>query len=109
MSASRRAVSQAGFSLPEVLVAMVLFVMVTVSLSGFYRSLAMGFQSQWQARQLWRFASQQTEIAPPALPQGWKATRLQTSSAGCVSISVIVTSPTGRQGQLARLHCPSGQ
>ncbi|HAZ54526.1 MAG TPA: prepilin peptidase-dependent protein C, partial [Franconibacter helveticus] len=33
---------------------------------------------------------------------------VETSLVGCVSISVIVTSPTGRQGQLARLHCPSG-
>lgn len=108
MSASRRAMSEAGFSLPEVLVAMMLFMVVIVSLSGFYRALAMGFQSQWQASQLWRFASQQAEIAPPGLPQGWKATRVETSLVGCVSISVIVTSPTGRQGQLARLHCPSG-
>lgn len=109
MPASPRALKEAGFSLPEVLISMVLLIVVIAALSGFYRSLAMGFQAQWQYRQLWRFASQQAEIAPSTLPAGWNVTRVQTSTAGCVSISVIVTSPTGRHGQLARLHCPSGE
>lgn len=109
MSIARRPIKEAGFSLPEVLVSLVLFVMVSTALSGFYQRLAEGFQAQWQYRQIWRFASEQAEIAPPPLPAAWKVTRVETSTAGCVSISVIVTSPTGRQGQMTRLHCPTGE
>ncbi|EJJ0545587.1 prepilin-type N-terminal cleavage/methylation domain-containing protein [Cronobacter sakazakii] len=98
---------QAGFSLPEVLVSLVLFIVIIGALTGYYQVLAQGFLNQWHYRELWRFASQQAEINPPPLPEGWKATRVETSVAGCVSISVIVSSPGGRQGQLRRLHCPS--
>ncbi|ELY5937609.1 prepilin-type N-terminal cleavage/methylation domain-containing protein [Cronobacter malonaticus] len=98
---------QTGFSLPEVLVSVVLFIVIIGALTGYYQVLAQGFLHQWHYRQLWRFASQQAEIDPPSLPEGWKATRVKTSSAGCVSISVLVSSPGGRQGQLRRLHCPS--
>ncbi|EOC0102343.1 prepilin-type N-terminal cleavage/methylation domain-containing protein [Cronobacter sakazakii] len=98
---------QAGFSLPEVLVSLVLFIIIIGALRGYYQVLAQGFLNQCHYRQLWRFASQQAEINPPPLPEGWKATRVETSVAGCVSISVIVSSPGGRQGQLRRLHCPS--
>ncbi|ALB63889.1 FIG00553892: hypothetical protein [Cronobacter condimenti 1330] len=98
---------EAGFSLPEVLVSLVLFIIVIGALMGYYQTLAQGLLSQWHYRQLWRFASQQAEMSPSPLPEGWKATRVETSMAGCVSISVIVSAPEGRQGQLKRLHCPS--
>ncbi|EGT5711136.1 prepilin-type N-terminal cleavage/methylation domain-containing protein [Cronobacter dublinensis subsp. dublinensis] len=107
MPAAMKPPRQAGFSLPEVLVSLVLFIIVIGALTGYYQTLAQGFLYQWHYRQLWRFASQQAEISPPPLAEGWKATRVETSVAGCVSISVIVSSPGGRQGQLRRLHCPT--
>ncbi|KAB0886111.1 prepilin-type N-terminal cleavage/methylation domain-containing protein [Cronobacter muytjensii] len=107
MSAAMNHSRQSGFSLPEVLVSLVLFIIIIGALTGYYQTLTQGFLHQWHYRQLWRFASQQTEISPPPLPEGWKATRVETSVAGCVSISVIVSSPGGRQGQLRRVHCPS--
>ncbi|PQN87498.1 prepilin-type cleavage/methylation domain-containing protein, partial [Shigella flexneri] len=35
--------------------------------------------------------------------------RMQTSQAGCVSISVTLVSPGGREGEMTRLHCPNCQ
>ena len=97
--------SQAGFSLIEVMVAMVLIVVISTSLMGYYRVLTQGFAAQWQYRQLWRIASSQADLLAPPLPPGWQASRMQTSGDGCVSITVTVTSPLGRQGQVMRRHC----
>lgn len=105
MSASLKHV-EAGFSLVEVMVAMVLIVVISTALMGYHRALIQSFESQWQYRQLWRIAGAQADILPPPLPSGWRVNREQTSAAGCVSITVIVTSPSGRHGQLTRRHCP---
>ena len=61
MSASLK--NQQGFSLPEVMLAMVLMVMIVTA----------------------------------------------SSQAGCVSISVTLVSPGGREGEMTRLHCPNRQ
>ncbi len=60
--------NQAGFSLTEVLLAMVLMVMVVTALGGYHRALASGFASASQWRQLWRCAWQQAQPTPPPLP-----------------------------------------
>lgn len=95
-----------GFSLAEVLVALVLYGIVIAALMGYQRGLSLSFHSLWQYRELWRIAARQVEPHSPAPPSGWTVTRMQTSEAGCVSISVIVTSPAGRRGELSRLQCP---
>jgi len=100
---------QRGFSLTETLLAMLLTVIVVTSLAGYYRTLSLGIIRQQQYRQLWRLGWQQTQLQPPALPAGWVAKRMQTMQQSCVSISVTITAPTGRQGRMARLHCPTGQ
>ncbi|AMO47364.1 prepilin peptidase dependent protein C [Kosakonia oryzendophytica] len=100
---------QAGFSLTEVLLSMVLMVMVVTALGGYHRALASGFASASQWRQLWRCAWQQAQPTPPPLPPGWRVQRLQTTAEGCVSIQVTVISPGGRQGQMTRLFCPLSQ
>ncbi|UYU31283.1 prepilin-type N-terminal cleavage/methylation domain-containing protein [Siccibacter colletis] len=97
---------EAGFSLIEVMMAMVLMVLVSTSLMGYHRVVKEGFNTQWQYRQLWRIAQEQADILPPTLPVRWKVSRMQTSGAGCVSITATVTSPSGREGQLTRRHCP---
>lgn len=100
---------QQGFSLAETLLAMLLLVIVVTALAGYHRALSLGMTQQKQYRQLWRLGWQQTQRQPPVLPPGWTAKRVQTMQQSCVSISVIITAPTGRQGQMTRLHCPSGQ
>lgn len=99
-------VKQSGFSLPEVLVAMMLLVMVVTALGGYHRALAGGFASWSQYRALWRHAWQQAQIAPPPLPPGWQVQKRQTSVERCVSISASIISPSGREGQITRLFCP---
>lgn len=106
MSASLKA---RGFSLPEALLSMLLMVMVITALGGYYRALAVGGAQLNQYRQMWRYAWGQTQLQPPALPEGWQRQRAQTSSQRCVSINVTITTPTGRQGRLSRLHCPVSQ
>lgn len=103
----RTSVKQQGFSLPEVLLAMVLLVMVVTALSGFHRALAADFALWSQYRALWRQAWLQTLPEAPFLPPEWQVQRLQTSDAGCVSINITIISPSGRRGQMTRLHCPT--
>lgn len=98
---------QRGFSLPEVLLAMVLMVMVVTSLSGYQRALMNSFVVRSQYLQLWRHAWQQTQLPSLSPPVDWQVNRMQTTQAGCVSISVKLSSPLGRQGQMTRLHCPN--
>ena len=95
MSASLK--NQQGFSLPEVMLAMVLMVMIVTALSGY------------QYQQLRRHGWQQTQLRANSPPAHWQVNRMQTSQAGCVSISVTLVSPGGREGEMTRLHCPNRQ
>lgn len=107
MSASLR--NQQGFSLPEVMLAMVLMVMIVTALSGFQRTLMNSLASRNQYQQLWRHGWQQTQLRAISPPANWQVNRMQTSQAGCVSISVTLVSPGGREGEMTRLHCPNRQ
>lgn len=98
-----------GFSLPEVLLSMLLLVSVITALGGYYRGLANGNLQLNQYRQLWRQAWVQTQRQPLTLPEGWTSHRLQTTTQRCVSINVTISTPMGRQGQMTRLHCPVSQ
>ncbi len=100
---------QRGFSLPEVMLAMVLMIMVVTAQSGYQRALMNSFIVRNQYQQLWRHAWQQTQLYPFSPPVNWQVNRMQTTEAGCVSISVKISSPLGRQGQMTRLHCPNRQ
>lgn len=98
-----------GFSLAETLLAMLLLVMVVTALAGYHRALSNGMMQQKHYRQLWRLCWQQTRLEPLSLPVGWKVSRVQTIQQSCVSISVTITTPAGRQGSMTRLHCPVSQ
>ena len=95
-----------GFSLPEVMLAMLLMVSVITALGGYYRSLAVASHQLNQYRQLWRYAWIETQRQAQALPEGWTSQRVETTSQRCVSINVTITTPVGKQGHMTRLHCP---
>ena len=98
-----------GFSMVEVLLAMMLMVIIVTALSGYQRALATRFTLFSQYRQLWHHAWNQSQLSTNALPEGWQASRGQTTLAGCVSITVTLISPLGRRGEITRLHCPVSQ
>ena len=100
---------QSGFSLPEVMLAMVLMIISVTALSGYQRVLMNSILVRNQHQQLWRHAWQQTQLYAFSTPVNWQVKRMQTTQAGCVSISVTLSSPLGRQGQMRRLHCPNRQ
>ncbi|MDX6039870.1 prepilin-type N-terminal cleavage/methylation domain-containing protein [Scandinavium lactucae] len=95
-----------GFSLPEVLLSVVLMMMVVMALSGLQSHLATGAAQLIQYRQLWREAWRQSQLHSGSAAAGWQLNRVQTSRQRCVSITVTITTPSGREGQLSRLHCP---
>ncbi|WP_426617425.1 prepilin-type N-terminal cleavage/methylation domain-containing protein [Raoultella sp. R2A007] len=98
-----------GFSLPETLLAMVLLLMVVTALGGYQRGLASGFIQLNQYRQLWRDAWRYGQLNPPVISGGRAVSRLQTSAARCVSITVTITMPVEKRVQMTRLHCPVNQ
>ncbi|MDA6840157.1 prepilin-type N-terminal cleavage/methylation domain-containing protein, partial [Escherichia coli] len=53
---------QRGFSLPEVMLAMVLMIMIVTALSGYQRALMNSFIIRNQYQQLRRHAWQQTQL-----------------------------------------------
>ncbi|XNM81706.1 prepilin-type N-terminal cleavage/methylation domain-containing protein [Escherichia coli] len=104
MSASLK--NQQGFSLPEVMVAMVLMVMIVTALSGIQRTLMNSLASGNQYQQLWRHGWQQTQLRAISPPANWQVNRMQTSQAGCQHQRYA--SFTGAQkGEMTRLHCPN--
>ncbi|MCS2169296.1 prepilin-type N-terminal cleavage/methylation domain-containing protein [Scandinavium sp. TWS1a] len=97
---------QQGFSLPEVLLSVVLMMMVVTALSGLYNQFAVGAAQLNLYRQLWREGWSHSQLHTAAMPEGWQLNRVQTSRQRCVSITVTIITPVGRQGQMSRLHCP---
>ena len=101
--------NETGFSMVEVLLAMMLLVMIVTALAGYHRALAARFTLFNQYRQLWHYAWNQAQLSTTALPAGWQVSRVQTTHSGCVSITVTLFSPLGRRGEITRLHCPVSQ
>lgn len=103
--ASRR-IAQRGFSLMEVVIALILFVLVINVLLNYQRVIGEGLVQQWQYRTIWRLANQQTEIDPPPIEAGFSVIRKVSPDGNCLWIEITITSKSGRRGQLSRLHCP---
>lgn len=66
--------SQRGFSLPEVMLAMVLMIMIVTALSGYQRVLMNSFIIRNQYQQLWRYAWQQSQLYQFSSPVNWQVT-----------------------------------
>lgn len=97
--------NQQGFSLPETLVALLLFASSLTALLQYQLALTKGFQLQAQQRQAWRYALQRFEGYQPP---GWQTSVVEKSGpAGCPLLTASVVSPLGRKAELALLRCPN--
>lgn len=92
-----------GFSLPELLFALLLMALSSSTLLHYHRALVLGFSQQWYQREAWRVAEQRLlghEVA------GWQTTLQQQGiAAGCTLDRADVTGPQQRTATLQRLRC----
>lgn len=95
---------QKGFSLPETLVALLLFAISMAVVMKYQLALVKGFQLQVQQREAWRYASQLFEGYQP--PHWHTQLSHQSAVAGCIQFTATVISPLGRKAELSRLRCP---
>ena len=105
MSASLR--NQQGFSLPEVMLAMVLMVMIVTALSGFQRTLMNSLACREGILTLKVCASWPTPLRKSAS----FAVNDSSFASFCPTRPVLphTPSPGGREGEMTRLHCPNRQ
>ncbi|CAM4023006.1 prepilin-type N-terminal cleavage/methylation domain-containing protein [Serratia silvae] len=106
--------TQRGFSLPEVLIAALLFAVSLLGLLQYQQVLLQAFQRQWQYRQAWSLAHQQLEIfsagaeISPAisLPPNWRY-QVETHQAqgSCLRRTVKIQTQQQQQVELSRWYC----
>ncbi|WJV54949.1 prepilin-type N-terminal cleavage/methylation domain-containing protein [Prodigiosinella aquatilis] len=115
VSDSGLASAQQGFSLPETLVAALLFAVSLAGLLQYHQVLQQLLQHQWQQRQAWRFAHQQLdvygsaageEVRVTSLPSGWSMTLTeQVRTPACRSVTVTTVTPYRYRAVLTRWFC----
>lgn len=94
---------QRGISLPETLIALLLFSLCFTALMHYQLAQAKGFQIQLQQREAWRRAWLRFEGYEAA---GWQTTLgKKMGPAGCQLLTSTVVSPTGREATLQQLRC----
>ncbi|WP_024910117.1 prepilin-type N-terminal cleavage/methylation domain-containing protein [Chania multitudinisentens] len=107
--------AQQGFSLPEVLIAALLFAVSLLGLLQYHQVLLQSFQRQWQYRQAWSLAHHQLEMFnanavtqdnPLPLPPHWQR-EIETRSveADCLRRTVKIQTPLRQQVELSRWYC----
>lgn len=110
---------QSGFSLPETLVAALLFAVSLMGLLQYHQILQQSFQHQWQQRQAWRFAMQQLEAYEAGVPydsfalgheasfsKNWQfSVSEQLQSPECRQVTARVMTPRRYQATLNRWFC----
>lgn len=94
--------SQRGFSLPEALVALLLFTLSCTTLLNYQQTLAKGFQQQVEQRESWRRAWLRFEGY-----QGpnWQTSLSQEHLQGCSMLTASAVSHGGQHASLSQLHC----
>ncbi|ENY0911532.1 prepilin-type N-terminal cleavage/methylation domain-containing protein [Serratia marcescens] len=105
--------SRNGFSLPEVLVAALLFSVSLLGLLQYHQVLLQSFQRQWHYRQAWALAHQQLEafavtgrLEAESPPEGWRReTALDDAENDCRRLTVRVQTPQRQWATLSRWYC----
>ncbi|AYZ30094.1 prepilin-type N-terminal cleavage/methylation domain-containing protein [Serratia sp. FDAARGOS_506] len=106
-------ISRNGFSLPEVLVAALLFSVSLLGLLQYHQVLLQSFQRQWHYRQAWVLAHQQLEafavtgrLEEEPLLEGWRReTALGDVDSDCRRLMVRVQTPQRQWATLSRWYC----
>lgn len=113
---------QSGFSLPETLVAALLFAVSLMGLLQYHQILQQSFQHQLQQRQAWRFAMQQLEAYEADMPyhpsdlgniaslasKNWQfSVSEQLQNGECRQVTARVMTPRRYQATLNRWFCRS--
>ncbi|MFJ5330680.1 prepilin-type N-terminal cleavage/methylation domain-containing protein [Pectobacterium versatile] len=113
---------QSGFSLPETLVAALLFAVSLMGLLQYHQILQQSFQHQLQQRQAWRFAIQQLEAYEASMPyhpsdldniaslagKNWQfSVSEQLLNGECRQVTARVMTPRRYQATLNRWFCLS--
>ncbi|WP_455820370.1 prepilin-type N-terminal cleavage/methylation domain-containing protein [Pseudomonas cerasi] len=100
---STERMQQQGFSLVEILFALLLFSLSYTALLHYQHALGQGFHWQWQQRDAWRQAFQRLEGKETA---GWQTQQQSRRGPhGCQLITVQAISPAGRRAELTQLQC----
>ncbi|MDR0217356.1 MAG: prepilin-type cleavage/methylation domain-containing protein [Enterobacteriaceae bacterium] len=106
-------------SLPEVMVASVVFAVSLLGLIRYHQALSANFQQYWSQLKAVKLAHEQLEIyeqsagkvieGKDSMQQGWKTEFQQEfHPSGCYRITVKVTKSYNHSGKLERWFCTSG-
>ncbi|CAQ82680.1 MULTISPECIES: prepilin-type N-terminal cleavage/methylation domain-containing protein [Photorhabdus] len=110
---------QSGMSLPEVMVAVMVFSISLLGLIRYHQALLLGFQQHWQQSRADKLSHEyleqyeliagQSPLPEITLPSGWHA-EFQTTyqSSDCYQLTVIVTTPYNQQSKSSRWICSNG-
>ncbi|MDE1472988.1 prepilin-type N-terminal cleavage/methylation domain-containing protein [Xenorhabdus bovienii] len=110
---------QNGMSLPEVMLASVVFVISLLGLMRYHQALSSNFQQYWLQLKAVRLAHDQLEqyerlegqivLEETESQQGWKIElQREFRSLGCYQITVNVTKSYNQSNKLDRWFCASG-
>ncbi|KAA1195265.1 prepilin-type N-terminal cleavage/methylation domain-containing protein [Photorhabdus heterorhabditis] len=110
---------QSGMSLPEVMVAVMVFSISLLGLIRYHQALLSGFQQHWQQSKAdklsygyleqYELIAGQSALSELTPPPGWHAefqTAYQLSD--CYQLTVIVTTPYNQQSKASRWICSNG-